>query len=90
MKNYIKRLRALPLHIHKAISFLSMLGSSILGWICSQFSPDLNLGMMLCFLGLIGGIVWHIIFVRCPHCGHSFNPRASISNFCPYCGEKLN
>ena len=90
MKAIIIQLRTLPLHKHKAISFLSMLCSSVLGWICSQFSPYLDLGMILCFIGLVGGIVWHIVFVRCPHCGHHFNPRTRVSNFCPDCGEKLD
>ena len=89
MKNILKRLRSLPLHTHRGISFVSMLGGSILGWICTQFSARLNLLLVICFIGLIGGIVWHIVFVRCPHCGHHFNPRASISNFCPDCGGKL-
>ncbi len=86
----MNKLRKLSVHTHKAISLITMLTCSVLGMICSQFSPWLDLGMILSFIGLIGGIVWHIVFVRCPHCGHHFNPRASISNFCPACGKKLN
>ena len=89
MKNILKRLRGLPLHTHRAISFLSMLGCSVIGWIFTQLSERMNFALVICFIGLIGGIVWHIIFVRCPHCGHHFNPRASISNFCPECGKRL-
>ncbi len=89
MKNILKHLRGLPLHTHRAISFLSTLGCSVIGWILTQFSERMNFALVICFIGLTGGIVWHIVFVRCPHCGHHFNPRASISNFCPECGKKL-
>ena len=89
MKNIFKYLRTLPLRTHRIISFASMLAASVLGLVFSQFSSIGNLGMNLCFLTLIGGIAWHIVFVRCPHCGHHFNPRTGISNFCPDCGGKL-
>ena len=89
MKNILKCLRSLPLHTHRGISFFSILGGSILGLVFSQFPSVGNWGMNLCFLALLCGIVWHLVFVRCPHCGHHFNPRASISNFCPDCGKKL-
>ena len=89
MKDILDRIRALPLRTHKAISFLSILGCSILGWVLTQVSAHMNLALVICFIGLIGGIVWHIVFVRCPHCGHHFNPRAAIPNFCPECGKKL-
>ena len=89
MKTIFDRLRTLPLGTHRAISFLSILGCSILGWILTQVSEHMNLALLICFTGLIGGIVWHIVFVRCPHCGHLFNYRAAIPNFCPECGKKL-
>ena len=89
MKDIIDRLRALPLRTHKGISFLSTLGCSVLGWVITQFSERMNFALVICFMGLIVGIIWHIVFVRCPHCGHHFNPRAAIANFCPECGKKL-
>ena len=89
MKNVFKRLRSLPVHTHKAISFISMIAGAVIGWISCQLSTDVNIVMILSFIAMIGGIVWHIDFVRCPHCGHHFNPRASISNYCPECGKKL-
>lgn len=89
MKSIFDRLRALPLRTHKTISFLSILGCSILGWILTQISSHTNFALIICFIGLTGGIIWHIVFVRCPHCGHHFNLRTAISNFCPECGEKL-
>lgn len=87
MKDMIKCLRGLSLQTHQAISTIAMLGSGIGGWIFVQFNAFF--GVAFCAIALIGGIVWHIAFVRCPHCGHHFNPRSAISNFCPECGKKL-
>ena len=89
MKHILDRLHALPLRIHRAISFLSMLGSSVLGWVLTEIFPGIYFVHVICLVGFIGGIVWHIVFVRCPHCGHLFNYRAAIPNFCPECGKKL-
>ena len=89
MRNALDRIRSLPVHTHKAISFISMMAGAVIGWTSCQFSDDVNLVMILCFIAMIGGILWHIAFVRCPHCGHHFNPRAAISNYCPDCGKKL-
>ena len=89
MKNVFKHLRSLPVHTHKAISFISMIAGAVIGWISCQFSTDVNIVMILSLIAMIGSIVWHFVFVRCPHCDHHFNPRAAIPNFCPECGKKL-
>jgi len=89
MKNIFKYLRTLPLRTHRIISLGTMLGSTVIGLIFSQLCPNSDLDMIFCLLTVIAGIAWHIIFVRCPHCVHHFNPRASISNYCPDCGGKL-
>lgn len=89
MKNALKRIRELSVHTHKKISFISMLAGAAVGWISCQFSEDINVVIILSFIAMIGGILWHIVFVRCPYCGHHFNPRASISNYCPDCGKPL-
>ena len=87
MKDMIKRLRGLSLQVHRTVSTVAILASGIIGWICTQF--DAIFGVVLCAIVLVGSIAWDIVFVRCPHCGHHFNPRALIPNFCPECGEKL-
>ena len=89
MKDLWSRIRSLPLTAHRVISFLTILGCSIIGWICSQIGDGLGFPMVLCFLGLITGIAWHCVFVRCPHCGTVLNWRAGIPKFCPECGKKL-
>lgn len=72
---------------NKAIALAAMFGGAVFGLIFSQFSWDF--GMIASLFLMISGIVWHILFVKCPHCGHSFGPRESVSNFCPHCGKKL-
>ena len=89
MRNALERIRSLSVHTHKAISVISMIAGAVIGWISCQFSTDVNIVMILSFIAMIGGILWHIIFVRCPHCGHHFSPRASILTYCPECGKKL-
>ena len=87
MKDILKRIHSLPPQTHKAISFLSILGAAVIGWIFAQF--DVDFAMILCLIVMIGGIVWYIAFVRCPHCGSMLNWRAVVPNFCPECGKKL-
>lgn len=89
MKNLLEHLRAMSVHTHQLISFVSMIAGAIVGWISCQVSADVNVVMILSFIAMIGGILWHLIFVRCPYCGHHFNLRAGISNFCPNCGGNL-
>ena len=89
MNSLLERIRALPVHTHKSISLISMFSGAVIGWVSCQLSEDVNIVMILSLVAMIGGILWHILFVRCPHCGHHFNPRASILNYCPECGERL-
>lgn len=89
MKQLLEHIRKLSVHAHSAISLVSGIVSAVIGWVSCQLSGDVNALMILCLIVMIGSIVWHFVFVRCPHCGHHFNPRAAISNFCPECGKKL-
>ena len=86
----MKKLKALSLATHLKISTILMASGCLIGWISTEFSTgELNIGMALGLILLIGGILWHILLVRCPHCGRHMNPRAGIPNFCPECGKKL-
>lgn len=45
----------------------------------------------LCYLGILvmlGGVVFHLIFYRCPHCGKFLD--RSTGDYCPYCGQRVN
>ena len=86
----MKKLKALSLTTHLKIFMILTAAGCFIGLISTQFSTgDLNIGMALGLILLIGGIIWHILFMKCPHCGHHLNPRMGIPNFCPECGKKL-
>lgn len=44
-------------------------------------------GLVVMFVGLLFGV----LFVRCPHCGVPLTRGRlpSVPDYCPYCGEKL-
>ena len=86
----MKKLKTLPLATHLKIFMILTFSGCFIGLVSSQFSSgDLNVGMALGLILLIAGILWHILFMKCPHCGRHLNPRTGLSNFCPDCGEKL-
>ena len=86
----LNKIKNLPLSTHLKIFMILTASGCVIGLISTEFSTgDLNFGMALGLILLIIGILWHIVFVRCPHCGHHFRFRASISNYCPDCGGKL-
>ena len=89
MKQMLDRIRKLSVRTHEIISSVSCIVGAVVGWVSCQLSDDVTIVSILCLAAMIGGIVWHFVFVRCPHCGHHFNPRAAISNYCPECGKKL-
>ena len=89
MKQLLERIRKLSLRTHTVISFVSVIVSAVIGWVSCQFSDYVNIITILSLIAMIGSFVWYFVFVRCPHCGHLFNPRAAIPNFCPECGKKL-
>ena len=35
------------------------------------------------------GIIFGIIFVRCPYCGKALSIKGFVIKYCPHCGEKL-
>lgn len=89
MKGFWDRIQKLSVQTHRNIGLFMALGSSIIGWICTQIGDGLDFAMVFCFIMVIAGFAWHIIFVKCPHCGHHFGFRQHISTFCPECGRKL-
>lgn len=38
----------------------------------------------------LGGVVFGVITVRCPFCGHSLDLHGFGTEYCSYCGEKLD
>ena len=61
---------------------------TILGCNISQnqkLHPVAWIGIVL----IAAGLLWRILFVKCPHCGDGlYQDRADLKN-CPSCGQKL-
>lgn len=45
----------------------------------------INLCLTIGFLVIIGGIIYHLVMVRCPHCGYSLAGYQPLPEECPKC-----
>ena len=87
----MKKLRALPIRTHFNIRTGLMIVGLITALIARSFSRfDMNTGMWVGLILMISGIVWHILFIRCPHCGSPFHLRGGIPKHCPECGKYID
>ena len=86
----MEQLKRLSLSTHWKIHLISFAVGVVIGLTSSQFSEDVNFGMMIGFGLMIVVFVWQILFLKCPHCGYHFHLRRPLSNYCPDCGEKIN
>lgn len=41
------------------------------------------------FIIALVGVFLFLKYCKCPHCGHHFNARAKLPNYCPECGREL-
>ena len=87
----MKKLRELPIRTH----FHIRTGLICVGLVLAQIGrPAARDGMNgLLWTGLIlmiCGMIWHILFIRCPHCGSTFRLRGSIPKHCPECGRYID
>lgn len=39
---------------------------------------------------VIAGVVWRVIFIKCPHCGDGLTGSRVIPHSCPSCGKSLH
>ncbi len=86
----MKRLRKLPLTTHWIIHLISLMGGAFVGLVSSQFSMDVNIGVIVGVILIIMSFVWQIVFLKCPHCGYHFRLRQPVTPHCPNCGEKIS
>lgn len=88
----LNKLKKLPIHTH----FLIRTGLLIAAMIIMLFaqaasrSGTMNIGMAAGLVLMIIGSLWHILFLRCPHCGTLFHPRGGIPKHCPECGKYID
>lgn len=83
----IEKLKKLPISTHSTIHTVSLLAGVFIAVVSSQFPwvPGMVIGMIL----MLGGLVWHFVFLRCPHCGHHFHIHQAMPKYCPNCGKQV-
>ena len=86
----MKKLRSLSLHTHFTIRTVITVIGVILVLIAQEASrKNMTAGMILGLILILIGIIWHILFVRCPHCGNHLSLRRAIPKCCPWCGKRI-
>ena len=84
-----EKIRNLPLGTHYLIYLIVFLGGCAIGWIGCQLPGDrMNVLILLGMIMIIVGILWWILFLKCPHCGKHLRLWV-MHNHCPGCGGKL-
>ena len=84
-----EKVKNLPLGTHFLIYLIAILGGCAIGLIGAEL-PGIASGILLLlgFMLAICGILWWILFLKCPHCGRHLRLWV-MSNYCPGCGEQL-
>ena len=91
IREAFEKVKNLPLGTHYLIYLITLLGGCAIGWIGCQLPGDgMNIPLLLGMIMGIVGILWWILFLKCPYCGRHLSPRSGLSNYCPRCGEKLD
>ena len=87
----MKKLRELSLQTHFSIrTVIIVLGVIITLIAQASGRKDVNAGMIVGLILIISGMVWHVLFVRCPHCGSILRLRGGIPKHCPNCGKYID
>lgn len=86
----MEKLKSLPLTMHWIIHLISFIAGAFVGLVSSQFTVNVNIGMIVGFILIILSFVWQMVFLKCPHCGHHFHLRQPVTPHCPICGEKIS
>lgn len=87
----LKKLRQLPLHTHFNIrTGLMIIGLPLFFIAWSAGHGNVNAVMWIGLILMIGSLLWHSLFVRCPHCGSPFRLRGGIPKHCPECGKYID
>ena len=75
---------------HYLIFLVGTLGGCGICCIGTKISDDrMNILIPIGIILMIIGILWWILFLKCPNCGKHLSPRAGFPKYCPRCGENL-
>lgn len=87
----MKKLRKLSLHTHFTIrTIITVIGVILVLMAQASSQNDMTAGVILGLVLIIIGMIWHILFVRCPHCGNHLSLRRMIPRYCPWCGKQID
>ena len=87
----LKKFRELSLHAHFRIhTGMILVGLPIFLIARSSSHGSINAGMWIGLILMAGSILWHLLFVRCPHCGSPFRLQGGIPKHCPECGKYID
>ena len=87
----MRKLRELPIRTHFNIRTGFMIIGLVIALIArSSARFGMNTGIWVGLILMIIGIIWHILFIRCPHCNSLFRLRGGIPKHCPECGKYID
>ena len=72
--------------------FFIMCGAFVAGILIAllcELWPALSVQIPIGALLPLGGVIWGVISIRCPHCG-AFLFRCYFTPYCPHCGKDLD
>ena len=72
--------------------FFIMCGAFVAGILVAllcELWPALSVLIPIGALLPLGGVIWGVISIRCPHCG-AFLFRCYFTPYCPHCGKDLD
>ena len=72
--------------------FFIMCGAFVAGMLIAllcELWPALSVLIPIGALLPLGGVIWGVISIRCPHCG-AFLFRCYFTPYCPHCGKDLD
>ena len=74
------------------IHYLLMVAGAVITMLGCYLSRDFHLHP-LAWLGIVLmalGLVWRILYIKCPHCGDGLYGTRTQLKHCPNCGRKLD
>ena len=87
----LKKIRKLSLRAHFMVrSVITVIGLILILIFQSSNRNGLSTGALIGLVLIIIGIVWHVCFVRCPHCGSLFSLKRVLPKYCPWCGKYID
>lgn len=83
-------MKKLTVRQHAGIQNGCNLAAVIMALISFLSEPKPHFTLWLAIGFVIVGVIWRIIFIKCPHCGDGLTASRRIPKICPNCGKSLD